>query len=584
MDAVRTTALERRVVLPSENVDTDQIIPARFLKTTDQPRGSGHNRVRLTGATSRDGAPKPDFVLNRPSRSGRAAARCGTQLRLRLVARACGVGAARAAGFRAVVSSEFADIFRGNALGNGLLPVAGEPERSSSALRHWSQGSRVASSRRPREQDAHHSERRARRVPRRPVRAPLPAAGSRRARLSPRDRIPTITHLRARPREEHASMRASHRASPRRRHRSGDRRAGDARARRGGRALGSRSLREQPALIGGAAIDATGDPLPRRRRSRSVKRADAVLLGAVGGPKWDNPARQGAARAGAARHPEGARAVREPPARHACIRRCSRRVAAEGGAARGRRHARGARAHRRHLLRREDPANRSATAASARRDVCTYTTQEVERIVRMARQLARGRRGKLTSVDKANVLETSRLWRRVATRVIAGGVSRRAGRALARGLLRDAPRERPASVRCDRDGEHVRRHSHRRSGGARRLDRLAAVGIARRECGARRCATRHRGLYEPIHGSAPDIAGKGLANPVGTIPSVAMLLRHSLGLDEEARAVENAISSALDAGALTADLAPKGVSPRHTSEVGDAIVARIVSAVATVSA
>jgi 3-isopropylmalate dehydrogenase len=84
------------------------------------------------------------------------------------------------------------------------------------------------------------------------------------------------------------------------------------------------------------------------------------------------------------------------------------------------------------------------------------------------------------------------------------------------------------------------------------------------------------GIYEPIHGSAPDIAGKGLANPIGMIASVAMMLRHSLGLEEEARAVELAVREALDAGALTADLAPRGVQAWRTSEVGDAIIARIV--------
>jgi 3-isopropylmalate dehydrogenase len=86
------------------------------------------------------------------------------------------------------------------------------------------------------------------------------------------------------------------------------------------------------------------------------------------------------------------------------------------------------------------------------------------------------------------------------------------------------------------------------------------------------------GLYEPIHGSAPDLAGKGVANPVGTIASVAMLLRHSLGLDEEARAVESAIRAALDAGALTADLAPRTTRPRSTSEVGSEIIERLFAA------
>jgi 3-isopropylmalate dehydrogenase len=83
-------------------------------------------------------------------------------------------------------------------------------------------------------------------------------------------------------------------------------------------------------------------------------------------------------------------------------------------------------------------------------------------------------------------------------------------------------------------------------------------------------------MYEPIHGSAPDIAGRGIANPIGTIASVAMMLRHSLALAQEAELVETAIHEAIDAGALTADVAPKGERPRSTSEVGDAIVSRIV--------
>jgi 3-isopropylmalate dehydrogenase len=91
-------------------------------------------------------------------------------------------------------------------------------------------------------------------------------------------------------------------------------------------------------------------------------------------------------------------------------------------------------------------------------------------------------------------------------------------------------------------------------------------------------------MYEPIHGSAPDIAGMGLANPIGTIASIAMMLRHSLALHQEAQLVESSIREAIDAGALTADVAPKGERPRSTSEVGDAIVGRIVATRATVPA
>jgi len=102
--------------------------------------------------------------------------------------------------------------------------------------------------------------------------------------------------------------------------------------------------------------------------------------------------------------------------------------------------------------------------------------------------------------------------------------------------------------------------------------------------GAPAPGTRCAGLYEPIHGSAPDIAGKGLANPVGTIASVAMMLRHSLGLDEEARAVEQAVHEALGAGALTADLAPRGTRPVRTREAADAIISRIAGTRASVPA
>ena len=162
-------------------------------------------------------------------------------------------------------------------------------------------------------------------------------------------------------------------------------------------------------------------------------------------------------------------------------------------------------------------------------DSCTYTVAEVERIVRTAARIARGRRKKLCSVDKANVLETSRLWREVAVRVMTAGISRRRAVAHAGRRVRDAVDPQAGRLRRHRHREHVRRHPDRRgldAGGS--MGMLPSASLGEGKCG----------LYEPIHGSAPDIMGKGIANPYATILSVALLLRHSLGLETEAAAVE----------------------------------------------
>jgi len=194
--------------------------------------------------------------------------------------------------------------------------------------------------------------------------------------------------------------------------------------------------------------------------------------------------------------------------------------------------------------------------------VCAYSGDEVRRVVRRACELARGRRKKLTSVDKANVLESSRLWRRVTDELV-----RREYPDCSSNMCWSMPARctwhggRPA--RRDRDREHVRRHSHRRSLGAGWIHGLlpsASLGDG------------PRGLYEPIHGSAPDIAGRGIANPFATILSVAMLLRYSLGLEKEALAVESAVSAAIDRGVLTADVVPAGAPAATTVQAGQAVL------------
>jgi 3-isopropylmalate dehydrogenase len=203
---------------------------------------------------------------------------------------------------------------------------------------------------------------------------------------------------------------------------------------------------------------------------------------------------------------------------------------------------------------------RDATSAT---DVCTYTVAEVERITRVAARLARQRRRKLTSIDKSNVLETSRLWREVATRVMR---SEFADVVLDHMLVDSAamhlirrPSDFDVLVTENMFGDILTDEASMLAGSLGLLP-SASLGDGK------------RGLYEPIHGSAPDIAGRGIANPVGTIMSVALLLRHSLELTKEADALEGAVSRALEGGARTPDIATKGERVLSTREMGDAVL------------
>jgi len=336
----------------------------------------------------------------------------------------------------------------------------------------------------------------------------------------------------------------------------------------------------RPALIGGAAIDATGNPLPPDTIAL-CRESDAVLLGAVGGPKWDDPRAK-------VRPEQGLLGIRKALGLFANLRPvtvheqlvASSPLKAErlagvdlvvvreltGGIYFG-----------------EKSRTTLGEEGERATDVCTYSTIEIERVVRVAGRLALARKGRLTSVDKANVLETSRLWREVTARVVAEEFP-----ALTlEHLLVDACAmhllQRPASfdviVTENMFGDILTDEASVLAGSIGLLP-SASLGASVEQNG--RAATM--GLYEPIHGSAPDIAGKGLANPVGTIASVAMMLRHSLGLDEEARAVEQAVHEALGAGALTADLAPRGARPMRTREAADAIISRIAGTRAPVPA
>src|SRR5207248_2028513 len=185
-------------------------------------------------------------------------------------------------------------------------------------------------------------------------------------------------------------------------------------------------------------------------------------------------------------------------------------------------------------------------------DVCIYTADEVRRVVRVAARLARQRRRRLTSVDKANVLETSRLWREVATQLVRDEFPDvQLEHVLVDScamLLIQRPARFDVIVTENLFGDVLTDEASVLAGSIGLLP-SASVGEGK------------RGLYEPIHGSAPDIAGRGIANPYGTILSLALMLRHSFGLEAEARAVGRAVRSALDAGALPADVASSGKRP-----------------------
>lgn len=294
-------------------------------------------------------------------------------------------------------------------------------------------------------------------------------------------------------------------------------------------------------LIGGAAIDATGEPLPMDTLT-AAQRADAVLLGAVGGPKWSDPKAK-------VRPEQGLLAIRKALGLYANLRPVKPHPAALGASP-----------IKPHLLTGVDllvvreltggiyfgQKQRRSDAAS---DLCEYTVDEIERVIRRACALASGRRGHVTSVDKANVLETSRLWREVATRVVHDEfpditLEHQLVDSMAMHLLAK-PREYDVIVTENMFGDILTDEASMLAGSLGLLP-SASLGEGR------------VGLYEPIHGSAPDIAGRDIANPYATILSAAMLLRHSLGLESEARCVEKAVDAALDHAVFTSDLAPTG--------------------------
>jgi len=305
--------------------------------------------------------------------------------------------------------------------------------------------------------------------------------------------------------------------------------------------------------MGGIAIDTHGDPLPPATLA-ACKAADAVLLGAVGGPKWSDPNAK-------VRPEQGLLGLRAALGVYANLRpvRVHPKLAALSPL-------KNEKLHNVDLLFLRELTGGAYFGAKTRTadtatDECKYTVAEIERATRRAFALARERRKHVTHVDKANVLETSRLWRSVVTNVAKEFPDVKLEHQLVDSmamLLLTQPSAYDVIVTENLFGDIL-------------TDEAAALAGSLGLLPSASLGEGSAGLYEPIHGSAPDIAGKGLANPLGAILSAALLLRYSLKLEDEARAIEAAVDAVIERGILTRDLGGTANTEEVTGAVLDAL-------------
>jgi 3-isopropylmalate dehydrogenase len=329
------------------------------------------------------------------------------------------------------------------------------------------------------------------------------------------------------------------------------------------------SISTDSRLIGGAAIDAYGVPL-RTEDLERCKSADAVLLGAVGGPKWDDPKAKIRPEQGLLQLRKGmglfanlrpvtvmSCLIDRAPIKPEILRGVDMMVVREltGGVYFGK-------------PRRSWRERRGRAAL----DTLIYREYEVERICRLAFEIAGGRKAKLASVDKANVLDTSRLWRAVVSELVPEypdvALEHVLVDAMTMHLIRE-PSRFDVIVTENMFGDILTDEASVLAGSIGMLP-SASIGAPRGADDSRR-----RGVYEPIHGSAPTLAGKGLANPVGTILSLAMLLRISLQMEDAARAVEKAVARVIESGHRTPDIADSSHHVVSTGAFGDAVATEI---------
>jgi 3-isopropylmalate dehydrogenase len=311
-------------------------------------------------------------------------------------------------------------------------------------------------------------------------------------------------------------------------------------------------------LMGGCSIDAHGSSLTDETL-KACQQSDAVLLGAVGGPKWDDPAAKDRPERGLLALRKGLQvfANLRPVKVHPALIGASPLKAEKlqgvdiivvreltGGLYFG--------AKKREVVDGHDTAI----------DTLEYHDYEVQRVVELAFQLASTRRKKVTSVDKANVLESSRLWRQVATRIGKD----HGGEFTLEHMLVDT-----ASMRLVTSPASFDVLVTENMFGDILTDEASVLAGSMGMLPSASLGSGGPGLYEPIHGSAPDIAGKGVANPIGTILSAALLLRYSLKLEEEARDIEKAAEAVISGGCRTADLG----GALKTAQMADEIMARL---------
>ncbi len=341
-------------------------------------------------------------------------------------------------------------------------------------------------------------------------------------------------------------------------------------------------LEFEEALIGGAAIDAHGTPLPEATL-RLCRAGHAILFGAVGGAKWDSLRPEARPEGGILRlrktldlyaNLRPARLypmlVDSSPLKRAVVEGADLMVVRELTAG----------------LYFGEPRGLEGTGP-ARRGVNTmsYTAAEIERVAHVAFQVARGRRKHLTSVDKSNVLVVSQLWREVVTEVGKGYPDVTLEHLLvdncAMALVAN-PRRFDTIVTENTFGDILSDEAAIIAGSMGMLP-SASLGGPKEGSDVREAASRPRrdqmnvGLYEPIHGTAPDIAGQGIANPLAAILSAAMLLRHSLDLPKEADRVEQAVERVLQAGCRTKDIHTPGTTLVGTSQMGDQVVGELTA-------
>jgi len=316
------------------------------------------------------------------------------------------------------------------------------------------------------------------------------------------------------------------------------------------------SLELKTELIGGAAIDATGDPLPEASLA-ACREADAVILGAVGGPKWSDPDLE-------VRPEQGLLKIRKELGLFANLRPVRLHPKLVDASPLKPEYLEGVDLMVVRELTGGSYFGEKVEGDDFASDTCTYSRVEVERVVRMAGEIARQRSGKLTMIDKANVMATSRLWRKVTEEIMQTEFQDLSYEyilvdAAAMYLISD-PARFDVIVTENMFGDILTDEASMLAGS---MGMLPSASLA----------AGRMGLYEPIHGSAPDIAGKGIANPFGMLESVAMMFAYSLDMQEAAQQIEQAISDCISDGQCTPDLGGK----LSTSQAGAAVRERLAT-------